>query len=119
MIQEFGYRLLKLQVLGLALAVLAWGCVSFVDARSAVLGGLTFLIPNVVFTACFFRRRFARESRLIVRNMFVAEAMKLLGIGLMAVLMLSRGSVVLLPYFSGLIASQAGVWFLPFLPSRK
>ncbi len=113
-VQKFGYRLLKLQIFALTVAVLACWCMGFEQARSAVLGGLTFLIPNFYFTIRFFKDRFLQPDVLVGR-MVASEVIKLVMMAVLVILALTRLHVEALPYVIGLLACQSGAWFLFFL----
>ncbi|MDY6829856.1 MAG: ATP synthase subunit I [Pseudomonadota bacterium] len=98
---------------GVAAAVVAliagfWGALG---AYSALLGGLICLVPNALFARRVFMRRGATQARLVVRDFYVGEAMK---IGLTAVLFgLAFGWVEPLSapaLFAGFITVQAAGW---------
>ena len=98
---------------GVAVAVVAsiagfWGALS---AYSAVLGGLICLVPNALFARRVFAHRGATQARLVVRDFYVGEAMKL---GLTAVsfgLVFGWVEPLSAPaLFAGFIGVQAAGW---------
>ena len=60
-------------VVALVLSVVAGG----LAARSAVLGGLVFVLPNALFVSYFFRHG-GTDSAAAVRGLFIGETLKLL-----------------------------------------
>ena len=70
-------RLLLLQLLILLLVSGAWLLESGVSARSALLGGFAYFIPNSVFTLRFFRRRGARQAQALYMAMMAGVMVKL------------------------------------------
>lgn len=119
MVQKLGYRVVLIQSLFLIPIILGWMCVSLHHAESALLGGLTFVIPNTYFVLRFFKHKFARDAKKIVGNLYWGEIIKLLMMGVIAVIFLSQLNVLMLPYITGLMGAQLGIWLTPLIVMRK
>lgn len=102
-------------MLGAMLVVLAWSFVGFSFAKSAALGGVTFLIPSLYFTWRFFKYRHARQAGSMVKTMFFSEVVKLLLMGVLVVLVLKHIPVNVIAFITGLVGAQLGLWFSPLL----
>lgn len=61
-----------------AIAFLLYAAMGAVAARSAILGGLTFILPNLLFVGYVFRQAAARSPVAALRGLYVGEAAKLL-----------------------------------------
>jgi len=112
----------RLLVLQLAILLLvSGGCLleSVVSARSALLGGLAYFIPNSVFTLRFFSRRGARQAEALFVAMMAGEMVKLIMTAFLfaGILLLIRplSAPALFTGFGAMILSQM---LTPFMFSR-
>ncbi len=72
------YRMLAVEAgITAALALLLFLTVAGVTARSSLLGGLTFVLPNALFVRYVFRQSAAVSASAAVRWLYVGEAIKL------------------------------------------
>jgi len=81
---------------------------------SALFGGVTFLLPNLVFVLMTFAHAGARQSQKVLRGFYAGEAIKLFLTVLLFVVFLKYGTLSLIAFyisFSLLVASQ---WLAPF-----
>lgn len=112
-------RLLLLQLT--ILLLVSGGCLleSVVSARSALLGGLAYFIPNTLFTLRFFSIRGARQARTLFVAMMAGEMIKLTATGVLfaGIFLLSRpvDGPALFIGFGAVILSQM---LIPFMFSR-
>lgn len=72
-------RMLAAEVgLAAVIALLMIPTLGLVAARSAVLGGLIFVVPNALFALCAFRDGASRTPAAAMRAVYTGEAVKLL-----------------------------------------
>lgn len=76
-LKAIAFQLLLLLVFCGTLAVL----MGWVSAYSLLIGGLISALPGAVFAKKVFRYRGARSTQLIVREMYIGEALKLVLMG--------------------------------------
>ena len=70
-------KLLGIEMATLVTISLLWTLESRLAGYSALLGGLIFAMPNAYFARRVYRYEGARQTHLVVGNMFRAEAVKL------------------------------------------
>jgi len=100
-----------------AIAFLLFASMGAVAARSAVLGGLIFVMPNALFVAYAFRRTALPSAMTAVRGLYVGEVLKLFATavlfaaGFMLVKPLNVG-VLFVTYLALLVVNLAGNAYL-------
>jgi len=113
-------RLCKIQ-LGITVVLAVFCALSFgyIAAYSALLGGLAFVIPNVLFASKLFQYQGARSARQIVSSFYKGEALKLVLSALIftAVFVLCR--ITPLAFFSSYIIVLMTHWFAPWIIVNK
>jgi ATP synthase protein I len=70
-------RWLIIEFTGLVVISLIWSLQSFLAGYSAFIGGLIFIVPNAWFVHRVYRYQGARQTRLMVGNLFRAESTKI------------------------------------------
>jgi len=99
----------------LLLSLLLWVFKGGMAGYSAVLGGITVILPNFYFARRLFAQTGAQAMNKIVRAFYVGEAMKLaLTIGL-CFLIFKLIPVAMLPFFIAFIIAQAVVFLVPLI----
>jgi len=72
------YRMLAVEAgVTVAVTLVLYATVSGVVARSSLLGGLTFILPNALFVRYVFRQSAAVSAATAVRWLYFGEALKL------------------------------------------
>ncbi|HEY5716246.1 MAG TPA: ATP synthase subunit I [Psychromonas sp.] len=105
-----GFQLLLVLIIALVLTVFS----STKSGYSGLAGGITFMLPNMIFVLMTFAHAGASKTRLILRGFYVGEAIKLTLIVILFSLFLKYGALSLPSFyiaFSFLVASQ---WLAPF-----
>lgn len=98
-------------VLALLLGIFKGGMASY----SAVLGGVTVILPSFYFARRLFAHTGAQAMKKIVRSFYVGEAIKLLlTIGL-CLLIFKLIPIAMLPFFAAFIVAQAVVFLVPLI----
>lgn len=82
-----------------AIAFLLYATMGVVAARSAVLGGLIFIVPQWLFVACALRRGSAESPGQAVRGLYVGEALKLVS----TVVLFAAGFMLVKPLLVGAV----------------
>lgn len=106
-----------IQALVVVLISLAWGWHSFQCMTSSLLGGFISIAPNAYFARRFFTSGNSSDPRKIIRTFYVGELLKLIIIVVLAIIIFTQLSVMVLPFLSGLVAATLGLWFSPLLLS--
>ena len=110
-----GLKLVGFQLsLVLFLALILTVFFSFKSGYSGLAGGITFMLPNMIFVLMTFAHAGASKSKLILRGFYVGEAIKLTLIVILFSLFLKYGALSLPSFyisFSLLVVSQ---WLAPF-----
>ncbi|GLS90378.1 hypothetical protein GCM10007916_14450 [Psychromonas marina] len=104
------FQLLLVLIIALVLTVFS----SAKSGYSALAGGITFWLPNLIFVLMAFAHAGARQTKKVVRGFYAGEAIKLLLTVLLFVVFLKYGSLSLIAFyisFSLLVVSQ---WLSPF-----
>lgn len=76
---------------------------------SALFGGFTFLLPNLIFVLLAFAHAGARQTKKVLRGFYAGEAIKLLLTVVLFVIFLKYGALMLLAFYISfllLVASQ-------------
>jgi ATP synthase protein I len=113
--QVSGLKLVAFQ-LSLVLIVALISTVFFSNkvGYSALFGGLTFLLPNVVFVLMAFAHAGARQSKKVVRGFYAGEAIKLILTVLLFVVFLKYGSLSLSAFYISFLLLVMSQWLAPF-----
>jgi ATP synthase protein I len=113
--QVSGLKLVAFQ-LSLVLIVALISTVFFSNkvGYSALFGGLTFLLPNVVFVLMAFAYAGARQSKKVVRGFYAGEAIKLILTVLLFVVFLKYGSLSLSAFYISFLLLVMSQWLAPF-----
>lgn len=113
--QVSGLKLVAFQLLlVLIIALISTVLFSVKSGYSALAGGTTFLLPNLVFVLMTFAHAGARQTKKVLRGFYAREAIKLFLTVLLFVVFLKYGSLSLTAFyisFSLLVTSQ---WLAPF-----
>lgn len=112
--QKSGLKLVGFQLLiVLIVTLISTVLFSVKSGYSALAGGFTFLLPNLIFVLMTFAHAGARKAKLVLRGFYAGEAIKLFLTVLLLVLFLKYGALSLTAFyisFSILIISQ---WLAP------
>ncbi len=74
---RYAYRNLAIQALATLIISLFFLCQNLIAAYSALLGGLSVLLPSVIFAWVVLRHQVrARQSQSVLKNFYLAEALK-------------------------------------------
>lgn len=113
--QVSGLKLVAFQLLlMLIIALVSTVFFSIKSGYSALAGGVTFLLPNLIFVLMAFAHAGARQTKKVLRGFYAGEAIKLFLTVLLFVVFLKFVLLSLTAFyisFSLLVASQ---WLAPF-----
>lgn len=108
--------LLRFLFIQCAMALLFWGIskvyFSATVALSVLLGGGLAVVPGLFLSLWFFCRN-AQPARKVLRDLYIAEAVKLCLIGGLFVVMLHYFDVQLLPFLVGFCGVYAAYFIAP------
>lgn len=117
--QKAGLKLVSFQLLlVLCIALILTVFFSAESGFSGFAGGITFLLPNMIFVYMAFAHAGASKSKLVVRGIMGGEAIKIFSTVILFALFLGFASLSLTAYyvsFASLVASQ---WLAPLFFSR-
>ena len=117
--QKAGLRLVSFQLLlVLSIALILTVFFSAESGFSGFAGGITFLLPNMIFVYMAFAHAGASKSKLVVRGIMGGEAIKIFSTVILFALFLGFASLSLTAFyvsFTSLVASQ---WLAPLFFSR-
>ena len=102
-------------VLTLVLAVFYALVYSKIAALSALIGGITCILPNVVFAVVAFKYQGARSAKKIVQSFYTGEALKLFIAVILFAMVFSLLKIEPVAFFVTYIMVQMCVWFTPWL----
>jgi ATP synthase protein I len=118
--QKAGLKLVSFQLLlVLSIALILTVFFSAKSGFSGLAGGITFLLPNIIFVYMAFAHAGASKSKKIVRGIMGGEVIKILSTVALLALFLGFTSLSLTAFyvsFASLIASQ---WLAPFFFTRQ
>lgn len=113
--QVSGLKLVAFQLLlMIIIALVSTVFFSIKSGYSALAGGVTFLLPNLIFVLMAFAHAGARQTKKVLRGFYAGEAIKLFLTVLLFVVFLKFVLLSLTAFyisFSFLVASQ---WLAPF-----
>ncbi len=114
--RKYAYQLIVIQsgvVLLVAIVFLMWHGV--VAGKSALYGGLAWVIPSLGFARWVFAKTSPRATKQIMVNFMLAECAKLILAGVLFVVIAKYASVVYLPLVAGFAAALVAVWVAPLV----
>jgi ATP synthase protein I len=88
-------------------------------AKSALLGGLVYIIPNAYFAIKLFQYQGARAAKQIVNGFYKGEALKIILSMLLFTLVFVFCKVTPLPFFASYIVVLMTHWFTPWIMVNK
>jgi ATP synthase protein I len=86
-----------------------------VAAKSVLLGGIVYMIPNVYFAFKLFKYQGARAARQIVNSFYKGEALKMILTMVLFALVFATGKVNGLAFFTAYMAMFVTHWFAPWV----
>ena len=81
---------------------------------SALFGGITFLLPNLIFVLLAFAHAGARQAKKVLRGFYAGEAIKLFLTVLLLVVFLKYGALSLTAYYISFSLLVVAQWLAPF-----
>lgn len=102
----------------LALSLMGLIFFNFIMFKSALLGGITVIIPTIFFIMIFFKQTGAQNSRQIAKNFYLAEVVKLILAVILFAIVFIFCKIAPLMFFLTFILVQSITWFLPLLINR-
>lgn len=113
--QKSGLNLLAFQLLFvLLMALILTVFFSVKSGYSGLAGGITFLLPNCIFVLMAFTYAGASKSRLIVRNFFAGEAIKLFLTVILLAVFLKYASLSFAAFYISFALLVTSQWLAPF-----
>lgn len=110
-----GLKLVGLQLLiVLLLALILTVFFSVKSGYSGLAGGITFLLPNFIFVLMAFAHAGASKSKLVVREFFAGEAIKLFLTVILFTMFLKYGALSLIPFYISFALLVISQWLAPF-----
>ena len=110
-----GLKLVAFQFsLVLFLALILTVFFSFKSGYSGLSGGITFMLPNMIFVLMTFAHAGASKSKLILRGFYVGEAIKLTLIVILFSLFLKYGALSLPSFYISFALLVVSQWLAPF-----
>ena len=100
-------------VVALASAVVVWLGWGVLAGKSAFMGGVVALLPNLVFTLYAFRFAGARQVQQVYSSIKRGAGLKYLLTIVLFALVLKSSAVILLPFFSAYVLVMIVSWFAP------
>lgn len=117
--RQQAYYLVALQTVAAGIVAIGWLCSGWVAAISALLGGLSAVLPSFYFAHRFFATTHARQGGRIIRAFYWGELTKLLSSAFL-VIFISKlwPEMALLPFISGFAAVSMSPWLAPLAMRR-
>jgi len=113
--QVSGLKLVAFQLLlMLVIALISTVFFSTVAGYSALAGGVTFLLPNLVFVLMAFAHAGARQSKKVLRGFYAGEAIKLFLTVLLFVVFLKYIPLSLMAFYISFALLVISQWLAPF-----
>ena len=100
-------------VVALASALVVWLGWGVLAGKSALMGGVVALLPNLVFTLYAFRYAGARQVQQVYSSIKRGAGLKYLLTIVLFALVLKSSAVILLPFFSAYVLVMIVNWFAP------
>ncbi|HEY7864808.1 MAG TPA: ATP synthase subunit I [Psychromonas sp.] len=105
-----GFQLLLVLFIALILTVFS----STKSGYSGLAGGMTFILPNLIFVLMTFAHAGASKSKLILRGFYVGEAIKLTLTVILFSIFLKYGALYLQPFYISFLLLVTSQWLAPF-----
>ena len=113
--QKAGLKLVGLQLLiVLLIALVLTVFFSVKSGYSGLAGGITFLLPNFIFVLMAFAHAGASKSKLVVREFFAGEAIKLFLTVILFTVFLKYGALSLSAFYISFALLVISQWLAPF-----
>ncbi|WP_028864470.1 ATP synthase subunit I [Psychromonas aquimarina] len=113
--QRAGLKLVRFQfLLVLLLALISTVIFSAKPGYSALAGGMTYVLPNVIFVLMTFAHVGASKSNMIVKGFFAGEAIKLCLTVVLFVAFLYFTTLSLSSFYAAFAILVASQWLAPF-----
>ena len=113
-------RLIVFQVLLVAIcAIIFWLTDGANSARSAVLGGIIYIVPNYIFTRFAFRCMGARQAKDVITSFAVGESLKLFLTVVFFIVVLGFIKVNYLPLYVTFAIAVGSQIFAPYFMNKK
>jgi len=104
-----GFQLLLVLFIALVLTVFF----STKSGYSGLAGGMTFMLPNMIFVLMTFAHAGASKTRLVLRGFYGGEAVKLFLVVILLSLFLKYGSLSLLAFYISFLVLVLSQWLAP------
>jgi ATP synthase protein I len=112
--RKAGLKLVRFQFLLVILLVLiSTVFFSTKSGYSALAGGITFLLPNLIFVLLTFAHEGARQTKLVLRGFYAGEAIKLFFTVILLLIFLKYGSLSLSAFYTSFALLVASQWLAP------
>ncbi|MFQ3175177.1 MAG: ATP synthase protein I [Psychromonas sp.] len=105
-----GFQLLLILFITLVLTVFS----STKSGYSGLAGGMTFMLPNMIFVFMTFAHAGASKTKLILRGFYVGEAIKLTLTVILFSIFLKYGTLSLQSFYLSFLLLVASQWLAPF-----
>jgi ATP synthase protein I len=105
-----GFQLLLILFIALVLTVFS----STKSGYSGLAGGITFILPNLIFVLMTFAHAGASKTPLVLRGFYGGEAVKLFLIVILLSLFLKYGSLSLQAFYISFVLLVISQWLAPF-----
>jgi len=113
--QKSGLKLMVFQLLiVLTIALISTVFFSVKSGYSALAGGITFLLPNIVFVLMAFAHAGARQTKKVLRGFYAGEAIKLFLTVILFVVFLKYIPLVLTAFYISFVLLVLSQWLAPF-----
>jgi ATP synthase protein I len=114
--RQQAYCMIALQAGMVTLVAFFWLLTGWVASVSAILGGLSAVLPSFYFAYRFFAVTYARQVDRILRAFYWGEVTKLL-LSAFLVILISKlwPEVAIFPLFSGFAAAWLSFWLTPLV----
>ena len=113
--QKSGLKLMVFQLLlVLTITLISTVFFSVKSGYSALAGGVTFLLPNIVFILMTFAHAGASKTRKVLRGFYAGEAIKLFLTVLLLVIFLKYLTLVLTAFYIAFVLLVLSQWLAPF-----
>lgn len=113
-------NLVALQLLVVVVITLIWLVNSWIAAVSALLGGLSVVLPNLYFAFRFFATTQARQVNRIIRAFYWGELTKIVMTGILVIIFAKFFPNLNFPaFFSSFACACLGFWLAPLLKPKR
>ena len=102
-------------ILTIILTVIALLFSGTIAARSALLGGVVSIIPNICFASKLFRHQGAHSAKKIINGFYKGEALKIFLSVVLFTLVFKYIYIIPFVFFAVYIMVQICIWFAPLI----